>query len=228
MINLEELGTAAPWATDIDDAHQRRVAADLVLREFPADTCVCREGDPADVWVGVVDGLVKLSTLSAEGKAVSLEGVARGGWFGEGSVLKREPRRYDVVTLRRSRIATLPADTFFFLLENSIPFNRFVIDQLNERLGHFIGALEHERMLGPDGRVARTLAQLLNPQLCPGADRRLHISQEEFSQLAGISRQRVNRALGALERAGLVKIDRGAITILDVGGLWGFEDAGGA
>ncbi|MBA1147373.1 Crp/Fnr family transcriptional regulator [Ectothiorhodospiraceae bacterium WFHF3C12] len=219
---MEDLAAVASWAAYLAEQHQARVRTDLCVRDFPANTCVARLGKPADVWVGVVDGLVKLSTMSPDGKAVTLEGVASGGWFGEGSVLKRELRKYDIVTLRPSRVALLPASTFFYLLENSIPFNQFLLHQVNERLGHFIGALEHERMLGPDARVARTLAQLLNPRLCPGAGRHLRISQEELSHLAGISRQRVNRALRALDRAGLVQVYHGAITILDVDGLWSF------
>lgn len=54
------------------------------------------------------------------------------------------------------------------LLDHSIPFNRYMIEQLNERLGQFIGMMENERLLDIDTRIARVLAALFNPVLYPG------------------------------------------------------------
>lgn len=210
------------WARTLDDAQLRRVAAELSVIEFPGGTVVCRRGDPVDAWVGVVEGLIKISNVSAEGKAVTLAGVPTGGWFGEGSLLKETVRQYDVVALRDSTIAFMPRATFLWLLDTSIPFNRFLLTQLNERLAQFIATVEYDRMLDPEGRVARCLAQLFNPHLYPGTDRRLLISQEEIGYLSGVSRQRVNQALQALERAGLLRIEYGGVTVIDLDGLAGY------
>jgi CRP-like cAMP-binding protein len=54
-------------------------------------------------------------------------------WFGEGAVLKKEPRRYDLVALRDARLAMTERATFLWLFENSVAFNRFLVEQLNER-----------------------------------------------------------------------------------------------
>src|SRR3546814_4008469 len=72
-----------------------------------------------------------------------------------------------VVALRDSTIIRLPVATFNWLLDNSIPFNRYLLHQLNERVGQFIGKAEHDRLLAPDARVARCLAELFNPLLYP-------------------------------------------------------------
>ena len=53
-----------------------------------------------DYWTGIVTGLARMSTVSSGGKAATFAGLTAGAWFGEGSVLKSEPRRYDVVALR--------------------------------------------------------------------------------------------------------------------------------
>jgi CRP/FNR family cyclic AMP-dependent transcriptional regulator len=152
-------------------------------------------------------------------RASTFTGIPAGGWFGEGSLLKTEPRRYDVVALRESRIARVPRRTFEWLVNTSIPFNRFLLVQLNERLGQFIGMLESQRLHDPDARVARCVAGLFNTILYPGIDKKLEVSQEEIGYLAGISRQRVNQALHALEAAGLLKVEYGAIVIIDLDGL---------
>jgi len=101
------------------------------------------------MWIGIIDGLVKINAFADSGKSVTFAGVPAGSWIGEDSVLKREPRQYDVVALRGPRIAFMPEPTFHWLLESSFPFNRFLLAQLNERLSHFIGMIEQERLLNP-------------------------------------------------------------------------------
>lgn len=185
---------------------------------------MCLKGDPAEHWIGVVDGLVKIASHWVTGKTVTFTGVPPGGWLGEGSMLKREPRKYDVIALRDSRIAYMNRAAFQWLLDNSIPFNRFLLNHLNERLGQFIGMVEHERLLETEARVARCLASLFNPVLYPGTNRQLQISQEELGYLAGVSRQRANQALKVLEEAGLLRIEYGGINVLDLDGLRTFGD----
>ena len=142
-----------------------------------------------------------------------------GGWFGEGTVIKREPYRYDIQALRKSLIAGLPVDTFHWLLDHSIGFNRFVMGQLNERLGQFIMAREYDRLSSPDVRVARNLAALCNPVLYPGVQDLLRITQQELAYLVGLSRQRVNEGLQFLQGRGLIRIEYGGVRILDLDGL---------
>jgi len=138
-------------------------------------------------------------------------------------MLKDEPRRYDGIALRESQIAYLPKALFASLLDNSIAFNRYLLMQLNERLAQFIATVEHERLLGPEGRLAKIIAQLFNPVLYPGSRSELQISQTELSYLTGLSRQRANQALQNLERQGVLEIAYGAIRILDLEGLRNFE-----
>ena len=192
----------APWAQQLTEELRRRVLAETAIRDVPAGGFVCRKGDPVDHWPGVLDGLVKLASVSPEGKSVSFTGVPTGGCFGEGSLLKSEPRRYDAIALRDSRIAFVPRNTFTLLLDGSVAFNRFILIQLNERLGHFIGMVEFDRSLGPNARLAKELAALFNPVLYPGSGKTLPVSQEELAHLVGLSRQRVNQALRQLDRSG--------------------------
>jgi CRP/FNR family cyclic AMP-dependent transcriptional regulator len=170
-------------------------------------------------WFGVIDGLAKMSSDWASGKTASYTGIAAGGWFGEGSMLKTEPRRYDVIALRDTRVACMKRETFHWLLDHSIPFNRFVINQINERLGLFIGLLESERLADIDARVARAIAALFHPVLQPGIESRIAISQEEIGFLAGVSRQRVNRTMRTLEKSGFLIAKYGGVTVLDLDGL---------
>jgi CRP-like cAMP-binding protein len=160
-----------------------------------------------------------MSNDNADGGSVTYAGIPPGGWFGEGTVMKREPYRYNIQALRRSVVAGLPVDDFHWLLDHSIGFNRFVMNQLNERLGQFIAAREADRLNDPDARVARNLAALFNPVLFPGVGELLRITQQELAYLIGLSRQRVNEALRTLQAAGAIRVEYGGLRVLDLAAL---------
>ena len=216
---IETLLRNSLWGQALSaDAFQRALAG-TVERRFPANAFICMKGEPVTHWMGIIDGLGKMASHWTSGKTTSLTGISTGGWFGEGSLLKEEPRRYDVMAIRETRVAFMNRATFLWLLDHSIPFNRYMITQLNERLGQFIGMMENERMLGIDTRIARVLAALFNPVLYPGVGEVLRITQQELAYLVGLSRQRVNEALKALAAQGLLQIEYGGLRILDLPAL---------
>lgn len=208
-----------PWLPTLTPVERRRAEAALVVGEAEPGDLVCRVGRSPTYWFGVVEGLLKMSNDNADGGSVTYTGVPPGGWFGEGTVMKREPYRYNIQALRRSVVAGLPIESFHWLLDHSIGFNRFVMNQLNERLGQFIAALEIDRLNNPDARVARNLVSLFNPVLYPGVGEVLRITQQELAYLVGLSRQRVNEALNGLSAQGLIRVEYGGLRVLDLPGL---------
>ena len=210
---------SVPWLAHLLSDERDRIVPELRVSEAAPGDLVCRIGRPATYWFGVIDGLLKMNTVTDDGRAITYSGLAAGGWFGEGTVLKRESYRYNIQALRKSRVAGLPVDTFHWLLDHSIGFNRFVMNQLNERLAQFIGTIEADRTPSPEQRVARNLAALVNPVLFPGVGEMLRITQQELAYLVGLSRQRVNEALKTLAAQGVLQIEYGGLRILDLGAL---------
>ncbi len=217
-----------PWLGTLDGQEHKRVLADLRVVEVEPGELVCRVGRPVSYWFGVVDGLLKMSNDSTApdgGIPITFTGVPSGGWFGEGTVLKNEAYRYNIQALRHSVVAGVTAETFHWLLGRSIGFNRFVMNQLNERLGQFIAAREIDRLTHPDERVARSLAALFHPVLYPGVGELLRITQQELGYLVGLSRQRVNEALAALQAAQVIRIEYGGVRVLDLERLRSYRAA---
>ena len=208
-----------PWLALLSAVERERAVTELRVGDVPAGDYVCRVGRPITYWFGVIEGLLKMSSDNIDGVSMTFLGVPPGGWFGEGTALKREPYRYNIQALRKSVVAGLPIDTFHWLLDHSIGFNRFVMKQLNERLGQFIAAREIDRMNNPDLRVARSLAALFNPVLYPGVGAVLRITQQEMAYLVGLSRQRVNQALATLDAQGSIRVEYGGLRVLDLDAL---------
>ncbi len=180
---------AIPWIRVLTPPERERAVDDLKITEAGPGEYVCRTGRPVTYW------------------------------FGEGTALKRESYRYNIQALRNSRVAGLHVETFHWLLDHSIGFNRFIMNQLNERLGQFIAAREIDRMNSPDARVARSLAALFNPVLYPGVGAVLRITQQELAYLVGLSRQRVNLALTALAEQGAIRVEYGGLRVLNLQAL---------
>ena len=212
-----------PWLRVLEGVDLERARS--ALRIAPAETGdrICRFGRPPTFWFGVIDGLLKMSNDTPSGGTITYMGVPPGAWFGEGTLIKREPYRYNIEALRRSTVAGLPIEDFHALLDRSIPFNRYLMNQLNERLGHFIAAREIDRQTDPDSRVAGSLAQLFNPVLYPGVGGLLRITQQELGYLVGLSRQRVNQALNTLADQGLIGIEYGGVRVRDLAELRAFS-----
>ena len=212
-----------PWLGLLSAEHRGLASAALQVGMAEPGDRVCRTGAPSNFWFGVVDGLLKMSNVSPDGHPITYTGIPPGAWFGEGTLLKREVYRYNIEALRKSTVAGLPIEVFWQLLEHSIPFNRFVMMQLNERLGQFIAAREIDRNNQPDARVARSLAALFHPVLYPGVGQVLRITQQELAWLVGLSRQRVNEALNALQAARLIRIEYGGVRVIDLAALRGYQ-----
>jgi CRP-like cAMP-binding protein len=218
-----DLVRSAIWAAELSEDEIERARRGFSERSYSKGAYICHRGDRLDYWTGVLSGLVKISAISRSGKAMTFAGAGPGAWFGEGTIIKDEPRKYDLVAIRDTRLALLNKAAFYWLFENSAAFNRFLVRQLNERMGQFIATIEYDRILGPKARVARNLSWLFNPVLYPGTTGHIEITQEELGLLAGVSRQIANRSLQELEKEGLLKVEHERISVLDLARLSAYE-----
>jgi CRP/FNR family cyclic AMP-dependent transcriptional regulator len=216
MIAADRLMRIAAWARELKQPELEVACTGIVEKSYRADEFIFMRGDEFEYWTGIVAGLARMSIVSRSGKTATFTGMTAGAWFGEGTVLKNEARRYDVVALRDTRLAMMDRRTFMWLFENSVGFNRFLVRQLNERVGYFIALLEYGRTLDATSRLARSIASLFNPILYPDTTPHLDITQEEIGALSGISRQNANQCLNRLEKEGLLRLEYGGITILDL------------
>lgn len=205
-----------PWAEGLSIEQLMRVKREIYQRQFDAGSVICHKGEPSTSWLGVVEGMVKLHNVAVDGRGTTYT-VARGGWFGEGAVLKREPRPYEIAALSRTKMCFMPVETFDWLVRTSLPFCHYLIYQLNARLGQFVSLVEQHRFNeSPERMVASGIAELFNPNFSMGTSAALRLSQEEIGRLCGLSRGIANRALHGLAKKGLLRMHYGVIHVDDV------------
>jgi CRP/FNR family transcriptional regulator, cyclic AMP receptor protein len=221
---LRKLLEETHWLKELPESAKERVFQDAHESYFQEGNVVAGKGELANAWIGVAEGLLKISAVHRSGKVVMFTGIPEGGWVGEGSVFKRELRRYDIVAMRPSRVMFLPGSTFRWLLDTSLEFSHLIIARLNERLGQYISMVEIDRLSDPVARVARTMATLYNPVLYPHMGALLTLSQTELGELIGMSRQSIGAALKVLEAEGLVSTEYGGVVVLNLPSLIAYEE----
>lgn len=219
MKTTAELLLTTPWFRTLTQELQEQVSQNISLRAVAPDGYVCRRGEPSHCWFGVVDGLIKVCNTSSEGRVMTFAGLPPGAWFGEGTVLKGDRWHYDAIALRASRVACLPSALFFRLLDESIDFNRFVLEHVNERLGQLMAMVQSDRLTEPALRVANCLLAMFNPRLYPLGKTEIPLTQEEIGYLSGITRQKVNLAVRQMEALGLLSVSYGRVMVTDLQGL---------
>ena len=201
---------AQPWFAGVPVALQESVRVEVCVQHADKGTVMMPAGSAVQGWHAVLSGLVMLQSPASQGRASAFIGVPDGEWFGEGSAMKPEPRRYHVVALRPTTLLCLPLPLFATLRETSLGFNQFLVQHLNMRLGQAMTIIEAGRTQSPEHRVALYLSRLFWR-----STRRLNLTQEELGQLVGLSRQTVNKVLRVLEGRGIVSLDFGRVAIVD-------------
>lgn len=222
---LDPVLASIPWVQMLPDKAKERLISDSFGRIYGRNDFVARKGEVSSHWIGVVEGLLKVSTVTADGRSVMFTAVSDSSWVGEGSVIKRELRRYDLTALRTSSVIHVPRATFMWLLETSNEFSRYIIDHLNERVGQFLAMREVGQISDPARRVAGALCGLFNPVLYPRAGPMLNVNQEEIGELAGLSRPTINTALKQLKKLQLVDTTYGHLLVIDIERLRSFANS---
>lgn len=201
---------AQPWFVKLPQARQEQLNDNLQRLSGKKGEIMLGAQTPVAGVYAVLSGLVKLQSVSVQGRSSTFLGVACGDWFGEGSALKQEPRQYEVVALRETELLCLPRTEFEQLRATSLEFNQFLVNQLNLRVSQAMALIEAGRLRTPAQRVALSLSRLFWSRT-----RKVSLSQDELASLVGVSRQTVNRALKALAQQGLVTLEFGRVDIPD-------------
>ena len=194
----------------LDEADRMTVAREMREESYAADELIFAKGDPAEGIYLVVEGRVRLSVLSVDGRILSLNHASMGSIFGEIATLDGGVRTADATALTRVCAMTLPRAPFIRLIESNPPVARAAIHFVCARLRKTTEQIEAIALHAIEVRLARFLLSAITMSKSPRTTPRpvhleLGMSQSELALLLGASRQKVNAALSALEEVGAVQ-----------------------
>jgi CRP-like cAMP-binding protein len=188
-------------------------------RRFARREVVFHEGDPAETLHLVERGHVAVRTTTPQGDVATFSVVGPGGTFGELALLDdRSMRSATVVALERTETWAIGRGAFDALRAEHPSVDHFLAELLGRYVRDLSERLVEAHYLGAEKRVVRRI-MALTPLYGSGADDGIPLTQTDLASLAGTSRATVNRVLGELERAGVVALGRGRLSVLDLEAL---------
>ena len=213
-------GTVAEpvFLTSLNDAQSAALHQRCMKREFARGSALFHErGAPDRVYV-VLNGFVKLSRLSEEGREVILAIRGPGDLLGEQSAIDGSPRSATAVALDSVSGLVISASDFVAFLEEESNVALVVLRTLSHRLREAdISRVElsvQDTVARVAGRIGE-LAERFGNQTDGGVEIDLPMSQEELAGWTGCSRDSVVKALQTMRSLGWIETARRRITVLE-------------
>jgi CRP-like cAMP-binding protein len=175
---------------------------------------IVSKGDPGDSMMAVLRGRVSISVPSPDGRQVVLSVLRSGDVFGEIAMLDGKERTADAVAISRCDILIVPRRSLWLLLERRLDLCIDFLLLLCDRLRHTNEQVEDLAFLDLQSRMAKVILRLLaeSDEYAHGQPA-VRISQRALGELAGGSRESVNKHLNAWKDSGIIAIQKGWIVI---------------
>jgi CRP-like cAMP-binding protein len=205
---VDLLGKTALFGS-LAEADRSAIAARMRRVDFTPDQMIFSRGDPGREIYLVLEGRIRLSILSSDGRELSFAHAGPGSVFGEIATLDGGERTAGATAISKVQAMALPQRAMLDLIENNPKVATAAIRFLCTRLRETDQRLEAIALHRIEVRLARLMLSALKLQ-SPVAEGKnvsldLGMSQGELALLIGASRPKVNIALTMLE-------DMGAIT----------------
>lgn len=190
-------------------------------RRLPHGEVVIRQGDRATSLFLVTDGIVRLSSVTREGREVVVALLGTGEVFGESALVGR-PSPVEARAIGRTDVVALPMPLLRDLLERHPATAEELLRLIASRLHRTARALGETLSGDLSTRLSlrlRDLAEEHGAREPDGVGIGIAITQEELARMVGASREAVNRTFGGLLADGVVRKRGRTVVIPDPGAL---------
>jgi CRP/FNR family cyclic AMP-dependent transcriptional regulator len=172
------------------------------------------KGDPGTGLMGVLSGSVKISVPSADGRDIVLNIIHEGEVFGEIALLDGRPRTADATAMTPCELIVIERRDFVPFLRRQPDLIMQIVEILCSRLRWTTEQVQDVTFLNLPTRLAKALLRLSADNEAAASAGKLTITQREISQMIGRSRESTNKQLRVWAKQGWVRLQRGAVTVL--------------
>ena len=177
------------------------------------------KGDPGNSLIAVISGTVKISISSPDGRSAILNLIGPGEIVGEVAVLDGQARTADATANTNCEILVIDRREFLPFLQSQPALAMKFIELLCTRLRWTSDQVEQVILQDLPGRLASALIRLTERHKEVHGDRTIAVTQQEISEMVGMSRESINKQLRAWAQRNWVRLEHGAIVVLDVESL---------
>lgn len=206
----------------LTDGSQRELIASGRAVSFRPAASLFSAGDVSNRIGVILEGRVKVSSFTEDGKEIVLAVRGSGDLLGEQSAIDGEPHGATATAMEPARVLIVPADRFLEFLSTHADAAIVLMRMLSARLRDADRKRIEFGAFDTEGRVASRLLELAGTygrSVDAGLRIDLPLSQQELAGWVGSSREAVTKALQALRGRGFIETERRAITVIDMDGL---------
>ena len=188
---------------------------------------VYRAGDSSDTLYVVMEGRVRLTRVTEDGRELTLEILEPGDIFGELAIAGEGERTGSAEAVEDSVVCAVKRDDFEKVVRESPGFSMSLTRLMGGRLMRVENRLENLLFRGVRDRLMtlfRDLASRYGEETDGGVRIKLRLTHQEMSSLVGSTRETVTQELNNLRRAGEIATEGGHI-VLPEGGAQGRDKA---
>lgn len=201
--------------------HQLKLLeASLGACSFARGETIFAQGREGDLLYLIVQGQVRIFTVSQLGQELSVKIFRDGDFFGELALLDGQPRSASAQAMCGTQVLTLHRQAFHEAIQSMPTIAVLVLEELSNRLRRTNTYIEHLASHSAPQRIVRTLIDLADQHGVSedGVTARinLHLTQDDLASLAGTTRETVNRVLASLREQGLIEIERARVSVLNL------------
>jgi CRP-like cAMP-binding protein len=187
---------------------------------------ICSKGEPGNSMFAVISGTVKISISSPDGRNAILNLIGAGEIFGEVALLDGLSRTADATANTNCELFTIDRRDFIPFVRSQPALAMKFIELLCTRLRRTSDQVEQVILQNLPGRLASALLRLTEKNKLATGERTIAITQQEISEMVGMTRESINKQLRAWEARSWVRLEHGAIVVLKAQSLQSLVDAG--
>src|SRR3984893_778889 len=188
-------------------------------------TIFCR-GDPGISLFAVISGTVKISISSPDGRNAILNLIGAGEIFGEIALLGGSRRSADAIANTACELFTIDRREFIPFVRSQPALAMKFIELLCARLRWTSDQVEQIILQDLPGRLASALIRLTEKHKLEPQGRTIAITQQEISEMVGMTRESINKQLRVWSTRNWVRLEHGAIVVLKAESLQALAEAG--
>jgi CRP/FNR family cyclic AMP-dependent transcriptional regulator len=177
-------------------------------------TALFAKGDPGLSLYAVISGSVKMSISSADGRSAILNIIGPGEIFGEIALLDGGVRSSDAIANTNCELFVIDRREFIPFVRSQPALAMKFIELLCGRLRWTSDQVEQIILQNLPGRLASALIRLSEKHKLEPAGRTIAITQQEISEMVGMTRESINKQLRAWAARSWVRLEHGAIVVL--------------
>ena len=203
---------------DLNENDLGHIADKMVAKHFEYGNYIFLEDSEGEQCFFVLEGSVKVTRLSKDGREVILAMLNEGDFFGEMSLLDGESRSANVIALEKTKVLTLDRNDFITVVNDYPQIAVQLLKELARRLRKSDRQIASLSLSDAEKRIALCVIRFADEQ---GVIQNGKVSipktpiQQDIANMAGTSRETVSRALGLLEKEDLIERNGRELIILD-------------